>query len=569
MYGFYNSDLFNKIWNKKYSVYTYDKLTDTYLVTGNQNSPSNLTENYSPLQRSTVLGQLTYEKLFSQKHNVKVSLVYEEKHRKSDNMWAKKEFAIDVDQFFAGNSANSQVNSSNIYEDDNQGVIGRFNYNYLSKYLFEAAFNYGGSSKFPKGSRWGFFPYISAGWRISEEKFIKENLSFVTNLKLRGSWGKTGDDGAARFQFLSGYNYPSGNFVFNNTVVAGLGFKGMPNPNITWYTAETKNLGIDMDLWNGKLTLQFEAFRRDRSGLLATRALTLPGTFGTGLPQENLNSDMQKGFELVLGHAKRNGEMKYDISANITYTRGQNKHVEMASYGNTYINWRNNPTDRWNDIVWGYKLLGPFQNQADVLNSPQEDGQGNRTLRPGDNKYEDVNKDGIIDALDQIPITRGQIPLVNYGLNFNLSWKSFDMNLFGQGAAQFNMVYDGRYMPLTWGRNNLTLNWDRWHHADIFDVNSPWIPGRYPPVDYAPSDKWASILFHPNASYFRLKNLEIGYTFNSSLIKKVGVQSVRISASGFNLLTFKFSYLPAIDPEQQLSNYPLYKTYSIGLNVKF
>ncbi len=573
MYGFYSIDVFDKLWNKAYSVYTYDQPTDTYLVTGIQNLPSNLSGNYSPLQRSTLLGQLNYQKLFLQKHNVKASIVFEERHEKSDNMSARKEFAIDVDQFFAGVSANATVNSSNIYENDNQSVIGRLNYNYLSKYLFETGFNYGGSSKFPAEKRWGFFPYVSAGWRISEEKFFKDKLQFVTNLKLRGSWGKMGDDGAAAFQFLTGYDYPSASSVFNNSVISGLGFRGLPNPNITWFTVTTKNIGVDLSLFKGLISMQFDLFQRDRSGLLATRNLTIPGTVGANLPQENLNSDRQKGFELVIGHKEELGKLTYDISANLTYTRGQNTYVERSADGNSYLNWRNNSTNRWNDIVWGYKLLGPFQNEEDVLTSPIEDGHGNSTLRPGDNKYEDLNKDGIINNLDNIPITRGSIPLTNFGLNINLAWKNFDVNIFGQGAAGFNMVYSIQMMPLNWGRNSLQMNFDRWHHENIFDVNSPWIPGKYPPINYNPVDLLPSVLFRPDASYFRLKNVEIGYTVNPTLLKKAGLESIRISVSGFNLLTYKFHYMPDLDPEQGQApgsaSYPLYKNYNIGLNITF
>jgi hypothetical protein len=275
------------------------------------------------MERITVLGQLTYQKLFADIHNVNATLVFEERHEKNDNMWAQRQFAIDVDQFFAGISENQRVNSSGIYENANQSVVGRINYDYQSKYLVEFGFNYGGSSKFPKGERWGFFPYVSAGWRLSEEPFVRNNLPIISNLKIRGSWGQMGDDGASSFQFLTGYNYPSGNYVFGDELVAGLGFRGMPNPNITWYTVTTKNLGIDLDIDDGLIFAQVDIFQRDRTGLLATRALTIPGTVGAGLPEENLNEDMRRGIEVVLGHAKSIGKLKYNISANVTYTRGR------------------------------------------------------------------------------------------------------------------------------------------------------------------------------------------------------------------------------------------------------
>jgi TonB-linked SusC/RagA family outer membrane protein len=500
-------------------------------------------------------------------------LAFEGKHEKNDNLWGKKEFSIDIDQFFAGNSLNAQVNSGNIYENANQNVIGRFNYDYSSKYLFEFAFNYGGSSKFPKGKRWGFFPYSSAGWRISEEPFIKNNIRAISNLKLRASWGQMGDDGASSFQFLTGYNYPGNpSAVFNNTFVSALGFRGMPNPNITWYTVTTKNLGLDLSLWQGLLSMQMEIFQRDRSGLLATRSLTIPGTVGAGLPQENLNKDMRRGFELVIGHSYKVEEFKYNVSANLTYTRGQRTYIERSADGNSYLNWRGNPTNRWDNMVWGYKFLGQFQTVEEILSSPIQDGQGNRTLRPGDFKYQDVNHDGMLSDLDVTPIGRGAIPDINFGMDINVSWKKFDLNVLLQGAANYNFQYiEQMASPLPWGRNSLTQFMDRWHHTDIFDKNSPWIPGRYPATGYVGSDGWTSVFWRPDASYVRLKNLELGYTIENSLLKRANIRNLRIYVSGFNLFTLtKMKYM---DPEQDPSNYnyqyPLTKNYNIGVNVTF
>src|SRR5690606_20544901 len=195
-----------------------------------------------------------------------------------------------VDQLYAGLAQNTQASSSNIYVKANQSVIGTLDYGFLSKFLFSVGFNYGGSSMFPEGKRWGFFAFASIGWRISDEQFMLDNFSFITDLKLRGSWGKMGDDGAANFQYLTGYDYPSGNYIFDGQVIPALGFRGLPNPNITWFTATTKNIGVDLDI-SDIITLQFDLFRRDRSGLLATRNLSLPATVGANLPQENLNKD--------------------------------------------------------------------------------------------------------------------------------------------------------------------------------------------------------------------------------------------------------------------------------------
>ncbi|WP_081624411.1 SusC/RagA family TonB-linked outer membrane protein [Proteiniphilum acetatigenes] len=571
-YGFYNKDWFQKAWRQKYSTYDYDKVNDVYILKGTQNSPSNLSANYYPTEITTFQGQLTYEKTWNEKHTIKSSVVFEDRYAKNDNLWARKEFAIDIDQFFAGLSKNAQVNSGSLYEDANQSLIGRLNYDYLSRYLFEFAFNYSGSSKFPKGKRWGFFPYTSAGWRISEEEFFKRVFPVISNLKVRASWGEMGDDGASSFQFLTGYNYPDRTYVIDDQVIPGLGFRGMPNPNITWYTVTTKNIGLDLDIKDGLLYTQFDLFRRDRTGLLATRTLTIPRTVGADLPQENLNEDMRRGFELVVGHAKRTGDLRYDISGNFTFTRGKPVHVERNPDGNSYLNWRSNPVGRWDNQTWGYRYIGQFQSEEEVLTSPIQDGQGNRTLRPGDLKYEDVNRDGIINSLDEVPIARSHIPEINYGLNINASWKQFDLNLLFQGAANFNFQYiEQMRAPLPWGRNSLSQFMDRWHHEDIYDVNSPWIPGRFPATNYPPSNNWNSEFWWPDASYLRLKNVELGYAIPQNILGKTGIQSARIFVSGFNLFTWtKIKY---IDPEQDPNTYnylyPLMKNYNMGINVTF
>lgn len=575
VYGFYSRDQFRKQWNKQYTLYNYDKITDTYPVSGvgGNSSPTSLNENYTPYQKSTVIGTLKYEKLFQEKHHLNVEAIYEARHEQNDNLYANKFFALDIDQLYAGLDQNTTATSSNIYENASQNVIGRLNYDYMSKYLFEVGFNYGGSSKFPAAKRWGLFPFTSVGWRLSEENFIKNNFSFITNLKLRASIGKMGDDGAAAFQFLTGYDYPSGNYVFGDQVVSGLGFRGMPNPNITWFTATTKNLGVDLDIYHGLFSLQFDVFQRDRSGLLGTRILSIPASVGANLPQENLNSDRQKGFELVIGHRGKIGEFTYNVSGNMTYTRRLNQYIERAPDGNSYENWKNNTNNRWSDMQWGYKYIGQYQTTAEILSSPIIDGQGNKTIRPGDLKYEDVNKDGIIDANDQIPIARSNIPNVNFGLSIEMAWKNFDMNVFFQGATGYSFNYDGmNRVPLRWGRNSLEQFWDRWHHENIFDVNSPLVPGRFPQMGYVDSDNWNSSFWMINGSYLRLKDIELGYTINKPFLKKAGIEKVRLSISGLNLFTL--SNFENIDPEQHYVNwifysYPINKNITFGLNVTF
>jgi len=572
MYGYYNLNQFVKTWTQGFKCYTYDKPTDTYINTAMKNFPSTMYGDYSPSNRSTLDFQLNYEKVFLQKHTVKASLVYEDRHDISDDMQASKQFAINIDQFYAGLSNPTVTSSTSIGENDNQAIIGRLNYDYLAKYLVEVGFNYGGSSMFPSGKRWGFFPYATAGWRVSEEKFFKNALPYITNLKLRGSYGTMGDDAASSFQFLTGYNYPSGSYILNNTAVSGLGFRSIPNPDITWYKATTQNLGFDASVKNGLLKVSFEVFRRSRSGLLANPVAKIPGTVGASLSQANLNSDQTQGYEGVLGQSRKFGKFSYDINLNVAYTRTQNNYVERVADGNSYNNWRNNTQNRYTNITWGYVYAGQFQSQEDLNTSPAQDNLGNKTLKPGDYKYADINKDGLITSADQRPIGYGTMPNMTYGLTGSLSYGQVYLNFLIQGSSQINMNISSMYRgPLPWNRNSLSMLMDNWHHADLYDANSPWIPGKYAPAatnGTPPSDQWNSNFWIVNNSYVRLKSVELGYNLSKSISKKLGLENLRVYVNGFNFLTW--SRVKDFDPEVYTSDvYPITRDVTFGLSATF
>jgi TonB-linked SusC/RagA family outer membrane protein len=569
--GYYYLTNFQKNWTQGFKLWTYDTPTSTYVNSMSKNLPSTMSGNYTPSYRTSMDLQVNYEKVFLQKHNVKMSLVYEDRYDNADNLQATKQFAINIDQFYAG-LTNPTVTSSTstIASNDNQAVIGRLNYDYNGKYLFEAGFNYGGSSKFPSGKRWGFFPYTNIAWRLSEESFFKNALPSITNFKLRGSIGALGDDAASSFQFITGYNYPSGSYIFNATSISGLGFRSIPNPNITWYKAVTKNIGFDASYKNGLANLSVDFFRRNRTGLLATPVAVIPGTVGASLSQQNLNADQREGFEIVLGQNRRIGQITYNASFSVTYTRNMMTKVERVANGNSYDNWRNNTTDRWDNITWGYNLIGQFKDQNDLNNSPIQDGQGNRTLLPGDYKYEDVNKDGQITSLDNVPIGYGTTPDWNFALNGGVSYKGFDMNFLFQGATHFNKnttYYNKDCLP--WGRNTLTLFLDSWHHQDIYDVNSPWIPGKYPSIgsmfngNSSTSQAWLE-----NSEYIRLKSLEIGYSLSQALTSKLHIGGLRVYVNGFNVITW--AKMKDYDPEINNENsYPFTRDITFGLTLTF
>lgn len=446
--------------------------------------------------------------------------------------------------------------------------------------MAEISIRYDGSSKFAPGSQWGAFPAGSVGWRLSEESFIKntEALSFVDNLKIRASYGVLGDDRASSYQFLSGYNYPSGGSVFDSEWVNGLGFRGMSNLFITWYKAKTLDVGLDVDLWQGLLSFQGDIFQRNRTNLLATRAMSLPGTLGASLPQENLNGDLTKGFEISISHRNQIGDFRYSVLANLSYSRTRNQHVEQSEKNNSYRNWRDNYSDRYNDFIWGNKFVGYYENMYQIWDAPIHDGsKGNSILRPGDYAYEDWNEDGVIDGLDVQPIMKGGFPRMQYGLTLSGEYKGIDLNILFQGGADGAVIYPEQLQrPLSWDRGGLSMFTDRWHTVnpcdDPKDPNTQWISGYYPSTNTGESTNyWISSRLAQNASYLRLKSVEIGYTLPKTWLMKAGIQNVRLFVNGYNLLTF--TGLKYCDPEHPDDSYgylyPVTSSYNVGMNVTF
>ena len=563
-----------KNYSKAYTLYTYDSVNEVYKGELKE-SPSTVQRSYDTTIKTLMQLELSYKKVFLDMHNVSAVVLFEEGYNTRDNFSARRELAIELPHLFAGISNNQQgtMNSGNYYENVSKSVIGKFNYDYNSKYIVEFSFRYDGSSRFPESKRWGFFPAASAGWRVSEESFIKNApaLSFVDNLKLRASYGKLGDDGEFSFQHISGYNYPNNGTVFGGDFINGLSSRGIINPNITWSTSTIFNVGIDADLWRGLFGFQFEYFERNREDLLATRAESLPSSVGASLPRENLNSDKNFGFELVLTHRNRINDFSYSVTANLSSTRAMRKHVERALAGNSYDNWRNNTNDRYDDIQWGRRYIDRFTTYQQIYDYQINTGSGNQGVLPGDYYYEDINGDGVVDnTWDQVPISRSGTPLVYYGVTIGAAWKNFDLNILLQGAARVFVTYDSQMSgPLIWDRNSLDIFMDRWHpanpKADVFDPTTVWIPGYYASTGHNQTGSLAN----KNSSYMRVKSVELGYTLPKPWVSKAGIRNLRVFVSAYNLFTF--TSLPFnIDPERPGSGdirYPINRTFNIGAKV--
>jgi TonB-linked SusC/RagA family outer membrane protein len=581
----------NKIFNKTYSTYTYNPSTDVYAVTGTQQSPSTIRREM--YEYPTTLGQVTlnYTKTILNSHHVNAVALYEFSNRKGDNFFAQRELAIPIEQLFAGNSFNQQgsmsSNIANSFDYKNAAYAGYITYDYKSKYFAKFAFRYDGSSKFAQANQYGFFPDYELGWRISEEDFFRNinALSFIDNLKVRGSYGKTGDDGALRYQFLTGYTFPASGSalgqpagaVFDGIFINSVQSTGIANPKIFWYTAKTLDIGIDFDAWNGKFGFTFDYFRRDRSGLLANRLLTVPDVVGAGLPQENLNSDRNQGFDFEVRHNNRIGQLQYNVRGTFGFTRIMNRYVERAKAGNSYLNWMQNNQNRYTGVYFGYGSDGQFENYDAIQNSPI---YVPRSTVTGDYRYLDWNGDGQVGVDDSHPIANTGMPLITYGLTVGAAYKGFDINLLFSGAAMVNATYTEQLGGPLWANGNaLTMFLDRWRPedptADPYSPTTKWIPGYY---SYTGTNAYTNTRHNlHNASYVRLKSAEVGYTLPERYTRIAGLKMVRVFLTGYNVFTI--TGLRYMDPEhpsaisvvdQQFGYaYPIDKIFSFGLNLKF
>lgn len=583
MFGYDYQLLDNKIYKKQYNLYNYDDATESYNATANQ-SPSNIRKEFYTKQSILTQFSLNYLRTFNEVHNVNILALVEGQHRQGDNIFAARDLSLLLDQLSAGNSDNQQgsmsTNSADLYDYANIGYVGKANYNYKGKYLAEFNFRYDGSSRFDASHRWGFFPSGSVGWRFTDENFWKNlNVKFIDNAKFRASYGVLGDDNASTYQWLNGYTYPAngdynnlpGGSVFDGTYVNSSVSTGIANKNITWYTAKTFDVGLDLTTKNGMLGLIVDYFQRKRSGLLTTRSVSLPSVVGAALPQENLNGDMTRGIDIEITHHYKIGEVSYNVRGTFGFTRTQYTYQESGKYGNNYNEWRSNNNNRYSDMVWGFKGIGQFQSYEEIANSKVKYDQG--TL-PGDYKYEDTNGDGIISDLDLQPIRYSGRPMFSYGLTLDASWKGFDLAMLFQGAAKVYVNYVEILAEPIWGSNYsnaLEMFMDRWHPADPtanpYDPNTKWVKGKYAYTGTVARGN--STFSYQNASYLRLKTVELGYTLPVSLLKRAGIKGARVYANVYNAHTW--SSMKFIDPEHPSDSYgnvyPLNRTYNMGFTI--
>lgn len=565
-----------------YDAYRYDVATDKYIVTASVTNPWR-ERGTRKVMRNIWIWQLNYNRTFGE-HTVSATAVAEKQDFRNLEQYlhaVPKTNALPLIYFATMDQYDDR--------DDREariGYIGRVNYSYANKYFVEASVRRDASWKFAPDKRIGYFPNISGGWRISEEGFFQRMMggsTVLSDLKIRASYGIMGDDdvGIGAFDYLSGYNYNAGIAILSGSALVTSVNRGEPIKNISWYKSKITDIGADFSLFNGKLRGTVDYFYRLRSGLRGRKYdILLPNELGYGLPDENVRDESQIGFEGSLAYSGKMGSLNYNVSGNGMISRGKFEKSYKPRWNNSWDHYRNSGNtspDRYRDIFWGLTATGQFQSQEEINNHTVDiDGQGNKTLLPGDIIYADVNGDGRINGLDERPIgyTTGGQPNITFGFSIGLQYRNFDFtaDFSGGGMYAWNQNWETK-VPFQneGGLNNRLL--DRWHRENPFDLNSKWIPGKYPAFRYnngGHSNYRNSTFWLHNVTYLRARTLELGYSIPKTLLSRAKIQRARFYINAYNLFSLDNLHQYGIDPEVIDDNglqYPQSKYINVGINL--
>jgi TonB-linked SusC/RagA family outer membrane protein len=510
---------------------------------------------------------VNYARTFG-KHDVSAMLVYEQAEGTFD--WfqgERRDYVTDViAQLDAGGTTTLIAPTGSGSEDGRLSYIGRFNYGYANKYLLEASFRYDGSVKFAPDQRWGFFPSVSLAWRVSEENFFKDNISFMNDLKLRGSIASLGNDAVGGWQWGQRYSTTSGQYFGGLTT--GVQAGAVPNPYITWEKSVSYEGGLDASFLNNKIVLGFNGFYRNTYDILGSRLAALPTTFGASMPSENYATIDTRGFEIELSYFGNAGEVEYYAKGNLGYA--VNKLVFQDEAEN--IRPHQSKIGLNTDIKDGFISTGIIRTQADLDALPE--GYtifGNRPAL-GMLNYKDLRgansetPDGKIDDNDKDWIRKYTIPPVNYGFGLGTSWKGLALDLHFQGVGKYDVMLTGGSGSRGINARQVETNLDLW--TDHWTVNNP--NASMPRVYNNQADRECTF-WVKNGAYLRLRNVTLSYDLPKKILEKVKIGGVRIFFEGQNLLLLQ-DHVKWFDPELGNTDnnaylYPITKTFSFGLNI--
>jgi len=572
--AFDQSDETQKIWQTPWMLYYWDKITYeddgvtpklVGAIRSNFTDPR-LTQTYFKKQNVNLTAILTYDKKIGTDHTLNVLAGVTKETYEGEGFLAYRRNYISpaIDQLFAG-GLDGQNTNGNAYDRPRLGYYGRAQYNYKEKYLAEFVWRYDGSYMFAEDHRFGFFPGILLGWNISNEDFF--HVKFINYLKLRASYGQMGNDRIVfndvlqEFRYLSTYSF--GRYPINGAVATTLTETALENPLVTWEEANNFNVGLDASLFNNKVDLVMEFFKNKRDLLFITNEAQTPASAGITLPPINAGQLDNTGFEMAVNYNGKFGNgWVFKAGINGGYAKNTVVKVPEIAGAPEYQLQKGHPFEAY--LV--YKSAGVFRDQEDINKNTIDYSDVTGTLIPGDMKFEDVNGDGKIDGDDRVRLDKNLVPTLNYGITFELRYKSFDLNILFQGASgaairiQTESGDIGNFLKYSYDHRWSIENPSSEHPRLASRGDTYYTGGAYGNNTYYLFDK----------NYLRLKNLELGYNVPSSILSKAGISALRFFFNGLNLFTI--DKMKVYDPEATVDSgvfYPQARVLNAGLSLTF
>lgn len=550
--------------------------SDLTLTGGKSTGPSSLTHEMDKTVYKTFQATADYNTTIANKHNLTalVGYTWEDEGQRTLS-GSRNNFPSDDVPYLTAGGADGQTNSGGGYDWAIQSIFGRLTYNYDQRYLFETTMRYDGSSRFPTDSKYGFFPSMALGWRLSEEKFWKENehLDFINNFKLKASYGVLGNNNIGNYPYQSVYTLGQAqNYVFGGVYTQGAAVTTYVDPELKWERTRTTDIGIETSFFKDRLTFNATYFYRKTTDVLYKPAASYSSIFGLSISEVNTGALENKGWEFEIGHQNTIGKFHYHINGNFSII---NNKVITLGMGNVTQNngMVGNGSDLFIDypmqMFYGYKTDGVFLTDAEV-NDWYDQSTIAKGSQAGDIRYVDMTGDGKVTTDDQVYLG-SRIPKYTFGLNLGAEYRGFDFSALIQGVAKVKgmlSVYAGHAF---YQEGNI----QKWQMENCWNVQQDNRYPEYPRLEVmsnaGSNNTLTSDFWVVDASFVKVRNIQLGYTLPTYITQKFGSSGLRVYVSLDNPLTFS-GYRKGWDPENTSNNgqyYPTMSTYTLGLTLKF
>ncbi len=570
-----------KSWYTPWTVYQYQEGTEEYVAINGFSQRGNqriLRESFWKYDELMLNSTIHYDRTFAESHTIRGFVGFEQMTSESRTFWAERRGfpTNDHPELFAG-SDDGQQSSGVAYEWARLNYFGSISYDYKKKYFLDLTLRHDGSSNFAEGKRFGTFPGVAVSWSLADESFMDFTDSWLNTFKMRASWAIMGNDRIPPFQHLTRYDYggPYNNagvkqwtqpnsYIFGSTIYNGYRSNNVPNPNATWETADTKNIGVNFTILDRRLTTDVNYFYQKRTDILIQRTASIPDAAGLQLPDENLGKVDNFGWEFQLDWNDKIGRVNYNVGANFTHAKNKVVYMDEAADVPELMKREGRPLDSY--VVYPTFGIFPDQEQVDAATAKLEG-----TVE-GEPYYVDTNGDGVIDSNDRIRKFTSNVPEIQYGVYGGLQYGGWDFNFLFQGQAKAEMLvfFDQsgakpeHVFTERWTTSNRNSRYPRaFAQGDPYSGNQSGSAENFQGADF-----WLH-----DASFLRLKQVDLGYTFKKDKIK---VGDLKLFVRGFNLLTmFSDVHKMGLDPEAagynnfRGSRYPSLKTYTVGVNFTF